>query len=481
MDVEILSRVQFALTVSFHYLFPPLTIGLGMVMVIIETMWIRTGDRQWFEAARFWTRIFAVNFALGVATGIVMEFQFGTNWAAYSRYVGDIFGSALAAEGIFAFFLESGFLAILVFGWDRVGRKLHYFSTWMVCLGSMFSAVWIIIANSWMHTPAGFHLVPAPDTGVAGVRAEVTDFWAMVFNPSSMTRLSHVLCSAVVTGGFLVMSVCAFYMLRGRHKEFTRRCMPVGVAVALAGVVLIGITGDRSARGVAVQQPAKLAAFEAVFKTEPSGLYLFGWPDPENQTVYGVKIPGLLSYMLYFDASKPVTGLDAFAPEDRPNMRIPFLAFHVMVILAGIMTMLAALAAWFAWRGTLDRRRLLLKVLVPSVVMPTIAGQAGWYLAETGRQPWIVYPSVQDGKNVPGLRVSDALSEAVTAEQVVASIIMFGLIYLMLFALWIFVLDRKIRHGPSEPKVGEEPPPMHGPPGGVAAAIAGGKTLTGAH
>jgi cytochrome d ubiquinol oxidase subunit I len=203
MDVEILSRLQFAGTAMFHYLFPPLTIGLGLIMVIIEGIWLKTRDPSWNHAARFWTRIFALNFALGVATGIVMEFEFGTNWAAYSRFVGDVFGSALAAEGIFAFFLESGFLAVLVFGWDRVGPKMHFFSTLMVFLGSCFSAVWIVVANSWQQTPAGYHIVETNVNGIPGLRAEITDFWALVFNPSTVDRLTHTVIGAMILGGAL--------------------------------------------------------------------------------------------------------------------------------------------------------------------------------------------------------------------------------------------------------------------------------------
>src|SRR5262245_1672801 len=214
-QVLFLSRVQFALTIMFHYLFPPLSIGLGTLMVFMEGLYLKTGARVWHDMTRFWSRIFAVNFAMGVATGLVMEFQFGTNWAAYARYVGDVFGSALAAEGIFAFFLESGFLAVLVFGWDRVSRRMHFFATLMVALGSIFSAVWIIIASSWQHTPAGYE--------VQDGRAVITDFWAVVFNPSSVNRLTHVLLGAFILGAFFVTSIAAFYLLRRRHLDFAKR------------------------------------------------------------------------------------------------------------------------------------------------------------------------------------------------------------------------------------------------------------------
>ena len=227
-DPILLSRIQFALTVAFHYLFPPLSIGLGLLMVIMEGTYMATGNRQYEVMARFWTRIFAIIFAMGVATGIVMEFQFGTNWATYSRFVGDIFGSALAAEGIFAFFLESGFLAVLVFGWDRVSPRMHFFSTIMVSLGSMFSAVWIVVANSWQQTPAGYHIV---GSGIDR-RAEVTEFWSVVFNPSTVERLSHVLIGAFILGGFFVMSVSAYYLLKRRHEDFARRSFAIALPFA---------------------------------------------------------------------------------------------------------------------------------------------------------------------------------------------------------------------------------------------------------
>ncbi|MEM9645469.1 MAG: cytochrome ubiquinol oxidase subunit I, partial [Planctomycetota bacterium] len=262
MDVEILSRLQFAGTIMFHYLFPPLSIGLGLQLFLCELQYVRTKDLAWEAAARFWTRVFAVNFALGVATGLVMEFEFGTNWAAYSRFVGDVFGSALAAEGVFAFFLESGFLAVLVFGWDRVGPKMHLFSTLMVFLGSMFSAVWIVVANSWQQTPAGYHIVWNDVQGIPMPRAEITDFWAMVFNPSSVDRLTHTLVGALVLGAFFVASVASYYLLHQRHQAVARRCLSIALPSALLFTVLAGATGHDSAQKLVETQPAKLAAIE---------------------------------------------------------------------------------------------------------------------------------------------------------------------------------------------------------------------------
>lgn len=451
MDVEILSRLQFAGTIMFHYLFPPLSIGLGLQLFLCELFYFRTRDPGWEAAARFWTRVFAVNFAMGVATGIVMEFEFGTNWAAYSRFVGDVFGSALAAEGIFAFFLESGFLAVLVFGWDRVGPTMHLFSTLMVFLGSMFSAVWIVVANSWQQTPAGYHIVWHDVQGESMPRAEVTDFWAMVFNPSSVDRLTHTLIGALVLGAFFVASVSSYYLLKDRHLDFARRCLSVALPSALVFTVAAAITGHDSAKLLVETQPAKLAAMEAHFETtdDPTGLYLFGWPDAEAKRVhFGLKLPYLLSLMVYDDPMKPVPAMDKIPPDQRPPVWLPFQMFHLMVGLGTLMIGVASISCWYWCRGSLHRQRRLLWVLVATPVAAMTANQAGWITAEVGRQPWIVYPSVQDGVEMMGLRTADGLSESVTAEQVLSSIILFGVIYSLLFAVWIFVLNSKIQRGP---------------------------------
>ncbi len=451
MDVEILSRLQFAGTIMFHYLFPPLSIGLGLQLFLCELAYFRTRNPSWEAAARFWTRVFAVNFAMGVATGIVMEFEFGTNWAAYSRFVGDVFGSALAAEGIFAFFLESGFLAVLVFGWDRVGPAMHLFSTLMVFLGSAFSAVWIVVANSWQQTPAGYHIVWHDVQGEMMPRAEVTDFWAMVFNPSSVDRLTHTLIGALVLGAFFVASVCSYYLLKKRHEDVAKRCLSIALPSALAFSLLAAATGHDSAQKLVETQPAKLAAMEAHFHSsdEPTGLTLFGWPDTENETVhFSVKVPYLLSLMVYNDPTKPVPAMDQIPVDERPPVWLPFQTFHLMVAMGTLMIGIAALACWSWYRGTYANKRWLLWAIVLMPLAAMTANQAGWITAEVGRQPWIVYPSVQGGVEMMGLRTADGLSESVTAEQVLTSIIMFGIIYSLLFAVWVYVLNSKIQHGP---------------------------------
>lgn len=436
MDVVVLSRLQFALTIMFHYLFPPLSIGLGLLLVLMEGQYLRTRNPIYEAMAKFWTKIFAVNFAMGVATGLVMEFEFGTNWATYARYVGDIFGSALAAEGIFAFFLESGFLAILVFGWDRVSPRVHFLSTVFVFLGSVFSSVWIVVANSWQQTPAGFHIV---GEGLAA-RAEIVDFWAMVWNPSSAHRLVHVLLGSFLQGAFFVLSISAFYLLRRRHEDFARKSFSLALAVATLTSVAIPISGDLQAKMVARHQPAKLAAFEGHFETGPAPLYLWGLPDEAAKEVrFGLSVPGLLSFLVHEDFSAPVTGLDAFPEQDRPRVMIPFQSYHLMLVAGVAMLGLSLLAQFVRWRGQLFETRWLLWTFVAAVLLPYLGNQAGWVAAETGRQPWIVYGL---------LRTSDAVSRAITAGMVLGSIVLFALIYLLLFAVWIFVLNDKIQHGP---------------------------------
>ena len=293
-DVVWLSRLQFAFTIMVHYLFPPLSIGLGILLVIFEAIWLKTRDPLWHRLTKFWVKLFAVTFAVGVATGIVMEFEFGTNWAVYSRFVGDVFGSALAAEGIFAFFLESGFLAVLVFGWDRVGAKMHFFSTLMVSLGAVFSSIWIVVANSWQQTPAGHHLVAA----ARGERAEIVDFWALLFNPSTVDRLIHVWIGALLTGSFFVMSISAYYLLRNRHLAFAKRSFVVALIVGTLAAVAAPISGDSSARLIAREQPAKLAALEGLFRTTEGAtpITVFGIPDEEAQELnYSIGIPAGLT------------------------------------------------------------------------------------------------------------------------------------------------------------------------------------------
>ncbi len=453
MDVILLSRIQFAFTIMFHYLFPPLTIGLGAVLVFLEYRWLRTGESLYHQAGRFWTKMFGINFALGVATGIVMEFEFGTNWAVYSRYVGDVFGSALAAEGIFAFFLESGFLAVLLFGWDKVSPGFHFFATCMVALGSIFSSVWIVVANSWQQTPAGFHLVEREINGHVFMRAEIVDFWEMVFNPSTVQRLVHVWFGAFILGAFFVMSISAWYLLKGRHVEFAKRSFGGGLALAVLASLGQLVSGHFNADMVAHEQPAKLAAFEGQFTTSEGGspMYLLGWPDEERKVVTGgVAIPGMLSFLVYQDFTTPVPGLDQLeADYGSPPVWLTFQMYHLMVAIGTLFIASTLFACWCRWRGDLFQKRWLLWYFVFAVALAFVANESGWVAAEAGRQPWIVYPTPDaSGQLVGGLRTADGVSEVVTGEMVVGSMVMFGLVYALLFTLWVFLLDRAIRQGP---------------------------------
>lgn len=439
LDVETLSRVQFAFTIMFHYIFPPFSIGTGLLLVIFESLYVATGQKVYEIITRFWIKIFAANFALGVATGIVMEFEFGTNWASYARFVGDVFGSPLAAEGIFAFFLESGFLAILLFGWDRVGKKTHLFATCMVSLGSIMSGFWIVVANSWQQTPVAYELATNAD-GVT--RAVITDFWGMVFNPSAMVRFLHVIGGAFLQGSFLVMSVSAYYIIKRKYQEFARRSFVISLSLATVAALGQLFLGHWHAQVVAEYQPAKLAAYEGLYETrESADLYLLGYTDPEDQETVGISIPGMLSFLIYGNFETAVTGLDQFPKSEWPPVAEVFQSYHIMVSLGMFFIALTIFSWYMLGRKKLFTSRWLMKFYVISVTLPVIANQLGWYSAERGRQPWIVY-------NL--LRTDEGLSKAVGATEVLISLIMFGIVYVLLFFVWLYVLDREIKHGPED-------------------------------
>lgn len=436
MDVEILSRLQFAFTIAFHYIYPPLSIGLGLLLVIFEGMFLWTKDEAYEELTKFWLKIFALTFGIGVATGIVMEFEFGTNWATYSRYVGDVFGSALAAEGLFAFALESGFLGILLFGWNRVSPKVHFISTIGVFLGSMFSAVWIVVANSWMQTPAGFEI---RGEGMEA-RAEITDFWAMVFNPSSVDRITHVWIGAFLAGAFLVLSVHAYYILKKRHVEASKKGFKIALFVATFFSLAQLFTGHRSADGVAHNQPAKLAAMEGHFDSlSVADMYIMGWVDKESKSTTGIAIPKGLTFLLHQDFETPVLGLDSFPKDEQPSaINAIFQFYHLMVAIGMTLIGGTLLAMFFLFRKNLFDKKWLLWFFVFAAILPQLANQFGWYAAEMGRQPWVVYGL---------LKTSDALSVVVTANQVMFSLIMFAIVYSLLFLLFVYLLNKKIKHG----------------------------------
>ena len=328
MDPVLLSRIQFGFTIGFHFLFPPLSIGLALIIVIMEGMYVRTGNERYKKMTQFWMKLFALSFAMGVATGIVMVFAFGNNWARYSKFVGDVFGSALAAEGIFAFFLEAGFIGLMFFGWDKVSKGVHYLSTILVTVGAHFSATWICVANSWMQTPAGYKIVGTGEDA----RAVISNYWEMIFNPSAVNRIVHVLLGCWLTGAFIVLSISAYYMLRKRHMEFARTSMKIGLIVGSVAVMLQLFSADQTASGVAKYQPEKLAAIEGVFKTQPHTPFaIVGYPDMEKREVIGLKVPSLLSFLVYRNPVPAVIGLDQFAEKDWPNVPLVFATYHIMI------------------------------------------------------------------------------------------------------------------------------------------------------
>lgn len=444
MDVLILSRIQFALNIAFHYLYPPISIGLGLMLVIMEGMWLKTKDLKYKQMTQFWVKIFALTFALGVATGLVQAFGFGTNWSKYSRFVGDVFGSALAAEGIFAFFLESGFLGVLLFGWEKVNEKIHYFATICVALGAHFSAVWIVIANSWMQTPAGHRI----EETAMGPRAVIYSFWEMVFNPSSMDRLVHVLLGCWLTGAFFVISVSAYYLLKKRHLIIARSMMHIGIVFAVICLILQLVSGDSSARIVAKFQPAKLAAMEGIYETKPyTPISVIGWVDTKNEEVHSIQIPGGLSFLTYRNIQTPVVGLNQIPRNEWPNVALVFQTYHIMVLMWLAMAILVGVGMWYWKRNVLEQKIKFLWCMVFSVGLPHIAQQAGWITAEVGRQPWIVWKL---------LRTSEGVSTSIRSDQVFSSITVFVVIYLLLFSLFLFLLDRKIKQGPEETGIADD-------------------------
>ncbi len=483
MDVVLLSRMQFAFTIMFHYIFPPLAIGMGVIIAYLETRHYMTRKPIFGIASQFWTKIFVLNFAIGVASGIVMEFQFGTNWATYSRFVGDVFGSALAAEGVFAFFLESGFLAVVAFGRERVRAGFYLFSVYMVALGSIFSSIWIVVANSWQQTPAGHHivdilrpgvladgstgLVPWVVEGVVQRRAEIVDFAGMVFNPSTVVRLSHVLLGCFAVSAFFVLSISAYYILKKQHVDFAKHSFRGALIFGLLSSLGLGINGHFQAQNMYTYQPAKIAALEGHFKTGRGDFSFIGWPNEEEDRLdFELGIPGGLSFLLFDDLtfSRPVVGLDRFKKEDRPPLIIPFISWRVMTGLGSAMIFICGLGLFYVYRNEIEKKKALLWMFVFGIGFVITANQAGWISAEVGRQPWTVQPPIEwntEGNDLvtneaghyvydesQGLRTSNSVSASVSRQEAQTSLFLFVLLYLSLAAVWIFVLDSKIRKGP---------------------------------
>jgi len=458
MDALFLARLQFAVTVGFHFIFPPITIGLAWMVVAAEWLGWRRGDAEYVRLGKLLGKLLAVTFAVGVATGIVMEFQFGTNWARYSVFVGDIFGAPLAAEGVLAFFLESTFMGLYLFGRSRLSRGAHWFSALMVAVGSTLSAFWIIVANSWQQTPAGFHVVDLPG---GGQRAELVSFVDAVFNPSTLPRYFHTVTAALVTGAFIVAGVCAWHVLRNGNAGWARKGLKLGVAWGLAFAILeVMPFGHLHAQQVARTQPAKFAAIEGLYTTQESQApmvvfgvpFQSGGPPPRPEIAAAIEIPGLLSWLAFGDFNAPVKGLADFPVDERPPLWLTFVSFHNMVVLGCWFIAVMAFAVFRLSQGRLHQSTGVLKALVWSIPLPVLACQLGWVAAEVGRQPWIVYPGIQaDGTAFAGMRTAVAHSTAVGAGEIAFSLVLFGAIYLALFALWLNLMIRKTKLAAAEP------------------------------
>jgi len=435
MDVLMLSRLQFAGATFFHFLFVPLTLGLSILIAIMETVYVRTGDEDYRRMARFWGKIFIINFAVGVVTGITLEFQFGTNWSRYSKYVGDIFGSLLAIEATLAFFLESTFLAVWIFGWNRLSPKLHCLCIWLVAFASSMSALWILIANAWMQHPVGFAL--------RNGRAELTDFLAVVTQPFAFQIFFHTVSGAYILSGFFVMGISAYHLLRKQETAFFTKSFRLALTFALIFAVAEVVQGHIHGAEVAKIQPTKLAAMEALWDTQanaPQVLFLI--PDEKNERnlVEWGKIPGALSMLAYHSSQATVKGLKDFPKEDRPPVALTFVAFRIMVGL-GFLFVLLTVVGWFK-RRNLEASPGYLKIMLYAIPLPYIALQAGWIVTEVGRQPWIVYGL---------MRTKDAVSPIATS-QVAISLAAFILVYSALGAIAFYLIAKQARLGP-EPQV----------------------------
>lgn len=503
------SRAQFALTAMYHWLFVPLTLGLGIIMSIMETMYVRTGDEQWKRTAKFWMTIFGINFAIGVATGLILEFQFGTNWSNYSWFVGDIFGAPLAIEATLAFFMEATFISIMFFGWKRVSKKVHLAATWLTITGATLSALWILVANGWMQYPVGMEF--NPDTS----RNEMIDFWAIVFSPVAINKFFHTVLSGWVLGGVFVTGVAAWYMLKKRHVEFARQSLKVGAIFGLVSSLLIAFTGDGAAYTVAQKQPMKLAVMEGLYDGKNGeGLIAVAIPNPEKKSyddgvepyIFKIEIPKALSLLGYRDIDAFVPGIsdiikggyklpdgqtalsfaekqtrgrtaiqaladykkakdsgDEVTAKDKekvlrdnyayfgygyldtpdqliPNIPMVFWSFHIMVYLGGFFILMFIIVLFFLYKKNVENKKWVLWMAIWTIPLAYIAGQAGWIVAEVGRQPW----AIQDV-----LPLQAAIS-ALSVNSVIITFFLFLILFTALLIAEIRIMLNQIKKGPTE-------------------------------
>jgi cytochrome d ubiquinol oxidase subunit I len=435
MDTLLLSRLQFAWTIGYHILWPAYTIGISGFIVLFETLWLATGRSVYRELARFWIHLFALGFAMGVVTGIVLSYEIGTNWSGYAAKTANVLGPFFTYEVLTAFFLEAGFIGIMLFGMNRFGRGIHLFACCMVALGAIFSAFWILAANSWMQTPAGF-------TIDADGKFQVADWWAVIFNPSMPYRFFHMVTAAYITGAFVVIGVSGFYLWQQRHRDFARAGFSIALWMALVLTPLQIVIGDLHGLNTREYQPMKLAAIEARWDTgRHVPLTLFAWPDMEaERDDAAIDLPGLGSLILAHDWNGEVKGLKEVSPADRPYVPLPFFAFRLMVGIGLAMLAIALTGVALRWRGRLYDTRWFSVLCAFSSPLGFIAVLAGWTVTETGRQPYVVYGY---------LRTADAVAP-IAAHAVATSLVLFVIVYLVLLAAFFFYAGRAVLHGPTE-------------------------------
>jgi cytochrome d ubiquinol oxidase subunit I len=436
MDTLALSRLQFAVTAMFHFIFVPLTLGLSMLIAYMESRYVSTGNDMYLKMTKFWGKLFLINFALGIVTGITMEFQFGMNWAEYSKYVGDIFGAPLAIEATVAFFLESTFIGVWIFGWNRISKKAHALSIWLVAIATNLSALWILLANGWMQKPVGYVL--------RNNRAEMVDFGAMLTNSYGWLKFFHTIFSGYVIAAFFVMGISAYHLLKKSNLEFFKKSFRMAATFGLISSLLVFLVGDFHAAEVAQTQPTKFAAMESVWETQKALPYnLLVVPDVQNErnAVEAAGIPGLLSFLAFHDSNAEVVGLKAFPKEERPPVLPTFLSFRGMAALGMLFMLLTLVAFILSLTNRLESSTVFLRIILYSLPLPYIAAQLGWIVAEVGRQPWIVYGV---------LKTSDAVSKSITPLQVWGSLLGFTLLYGALALVDIYLLTRFAKKGPDE-------------------------------
>ncbi len=440
MDILAISRLQFAVTTMFHFIFVPLTLGLSVLTAWFETKYVRTGDPEYLRMTKFWGKLFLINFALGVVTGITQEFQFGMNWAEYSRYVGDIFGAPLAIEATAAFFLESVFIGLWIFGWDKISKKAHATAIWMVAFGTNLSALWILLANGWMQKPVGYV--------IRNGRTEMNDFLAVVTNPYSWFKFLHTVTSGYVLAGFFVMGIAAWHLLKKNEVDFFTRSFKTGAMFAFISSIAVAATGDFHAVEIAKVQPTKFAAMESVWETQKGApIHLLLVPDEANErnSVATASLPGMLSFLAFHDTNAEVKGLKDFPKEERPPVLPVFLSFRIMAGLGILIIFLALLAVIMPrWKHFVNFRIFLI-IMVAAIPIPYIAIQLGWLVAELGRQPWAVYGV---------LKTADGISKSVTLVQVAGSLIGFTALYGLLGIIDIYLLAKYANKGPEKENTG---------------------------